>query len=99
MATQNEERIAAEIMKTVRRLELPLNLDELTEGRGNCFPLAIIAQGRRLEVFRELRVLTQRIMDSNDPTLFRREVFKFMAQSRHKKYKITKINMKRSWER
>ena len=46
MATP-EERIAAEIMKTVRRLELPLELDEITEGRGNCFPLSIFAQGRR----------------------------------------------------
>ena len=38
MATADEIRIAHEIMKAVRRLQLPLKLDEITEGRGNCFP-------------------------------------------------------------
>ena len=84
MAAQNEQKIATEIMKTVRRLELPLHLDEITEGRGNCFPLAILAQGRRKEVFQELRSLTQHIIKMNDPTLFRREVYKFMGKSTHK---------------
>ena len=41
-----DERIAAEIMKTVIKLELPLSLDEITERRGNCFPLWILAQCR-----------------------------------------------------
>ena len=35
-----DERIAAEIMETVRKLELPLRLDDITEGKGNCFPLS-----------------------------------------------------------
>ena len=51
MATENEWRIAQEIMKTVRRHELPLRLDEITKGRGNCFPLSILAQCRRPEIF------------------------------------------------
>ena len=33
MATADEIRIAHEIMKAVRRLQLPLKLDEITEGR------------------------------------------------------------------
>ena len=63
-----EERIAAEIMKTVRRLELPLELDEITEGRGNCFPLSILAQGRRREIFQEMSEPIQRVIQENDPT-------------------------------
>ena len=47
MATEDERRIGLEILKKVRQLNLPLKLDEITEGRGNCFPLAIIAQCRR----------------------------------------------------
>jgi hypothetical protein len=35
MAMQDEKRIANEIMMIVRRLQLPLKLDEITEGRGN----------------------------------------------------------------
>ena len=62
MALQNEQRIAQEIMKTIRRLQLPLKLDEITEGKGNCFPLATLAQGRRPEIFRELNGAPQNIM-------------------------------------
>ena len=50
MATEDELRIAQEIMKTLRRLQLPLRLDEITEGRGNCFPLSVLAQCRRQEM-------------------------------------------------
>ena len=38
---QIERRIADEIMETVHRLQLPLKLDQLTEGKGNCFPISI----------------------------------------------------------
>ena len=84
MATQDEQRIAHEIMMIVRRLQLPLKLDEITEGRGNCFPLAILAQCRRPEIFRGLRSLTQNLIQQDDPTLFRRAVYSFMTNSRHK---------------
>ena len=76
MASQTELSISSEIMKTVRRLQLPLKLDEITEGRGNCFPLSILAQGRRSEIFSGLRSL------QNDPTKVKREVFKFITNSR-----------------
>jgi hypothetical protein len=94
MATQTELSIASEIMKTVRRLQLPLKLDEITEGRGNCFPLSILAQGRRSEIFRGLSSLTQSIMLENDPTKLRKEVFKFMTNSRHR----TIQNYKKTYE-
>ena len=54
MATEDKKRIALEIMKTVRRLQLPFKLDEITKGKGNCFLLAIQAQCRRPEVLKEL---------------------------------------------
>ena len=41
---QAERRIAREIMDTVLRLGLPFKLDQLTEGLGNCFPIAITQQ-------------------------------------------------------
>ena len=83
MASQDERRIATEILKTVRRLDLPLKLDEITEGRGNCFPLSILAQCRRLEVFRELNGSVQAIVCKNDPTLLREVVCSFIMNSRH----------------
>ena len=78
-------RIAQEIMKTVRRLQLPLKLDEITEGRGNCFPLSILAQCRRHEIFQNLNVQTQNLIQQNDPTLMRRAVHAFITNSRHQK--------------
>ena len=62
MATGDEIRIAHEITKAVRRLQLPLKLDEITEGRGNYFPLSVLAQCRRQEVFQNL---TSPILESH----------------------------------
>ena len=84
MATQDEKRIANEIMMIVRRLQLPLKLDEITEGRGNCFPLSILAQCRRIEIFRGLSCFIQNLIQQDDPTLLRRAVYSFMTNSRHK---------------
>ena len=39
---QIERNIADEIMVTIH--QLPFKLDQLTEGLGNCFPIAIIQQ-------------------------------------------------------
>ena len=94
MASHNERRIATEILKTVRRLELPIKLDEITEGKGNCFPLAIIAQCRRPEVFDKLSDSLKNLIYQNDPTLFRQEVHQFMTKSRNP----TIQNFKRRYE-
>ena len=83
MASTNERRIAREIMNTVWKLNLPLKLDEITEGQGNCFPLAILAQCRRPEVFKELNRSIQAQVYQNDPTLLRLAVQSFMANSNH----------------
>ena len=85
MASEDERRIGAEILKTVRRLDLPLKLDDITEGRGNCFPLAILAQCKRSEIFRELQKTVQVLIYQNDPTLLRRAVHSFMTKSKHPK--------------
>ena len=49
-----EEKIAKEILQTIKRLGLPFKLDQLTEGKGDCFPLAIIAQCKRKEIYNNL---------------------------------------------
>ena len=57
-----ERQIAEEIMNTIHRLQLPFKLDQLTEGLGNCFPIAIIQQLRRPEISNRLRPVTRRLM-------------------------------------
>ena len=85
METENERRIGLEILKKIRSLNLPLKLDEITEGRGNCFPLAILAQCQRQEIFKDLSNSMQHLIYQNDPTLLRQEIYKFMKTSRHPK--------------
>ena len=83
MATADEIRIAHEIMKAVRRLQLPLKLDEITEGRGNCFPLSVMAQCRRQEIFHHLNTPIKNLAQQGDPTLLRRAIYAFMENSRN----------------
>ena len=59
---QTEAKIANEIMKTVQALGLPLKLDQLTEGLGNCFPISIIQQCRRPEIFNQLKIVMKMIL-------------------------------------
>ena len=82
MGKQDEELIALEILKKIRKLNLPLKLDEITEGRGNCFPLSVLAQCRRPEIFRQLKEDIQNIIERCDPTLLRQAVYNFMSKSK-----------------
>ena len=52
-AWENEIRWAVDIMTSNRRLGLDhFKLDKLTKGEGSCFPLAVLQQLNREEVFR-----------------------------------------------
>ena len=64
---ENEERIANEIMQTVNALGLPFKLDQLTEGRGNCFPIAILQQLKRPEIFSQLNSSTKMMLKARSP--------------------------------
>ena len=83
MESDNERRIGLEIQKKIRSLQLPLKLDEITEGRGNCFPLAIIAQLHRPNVFQSLSESIQILACQQDPTLLREEIHRFMIHSKN----------------
>ena len=61
---QAERSIAEKIMETVNMLGLPLKLDQLTKGEGNCFLVAIIQQCKRPEIFSELRPLIKRLVNN-----------------------------------
>ena len=86
---QNEEKykieriIANEILDTIHRLQLPLKLDQLTEGQGNCFPIAIIQQLRRPEIFSQLRPKPKRLVrQENGHSMLRNDVMQFIMKSR-----------------
>ena len=70
-------------MATVIRLQLPFKLDQLTEGLGNCFPMAIIQQLRRPEIRSQLRPSLTRVLKHNTGHhLLRQNVHKFIMKSR-----------------
>ena len=80
---QNERNIANEIMATIHRLQLPFKLDQLTEGLGNCFPIAIIKQLRRPEIFSQLRPAPKRLVkQQTGHFLLRQSVHQFILKSR-----------------
>ena len=80
---QSERRIANEIMATVQRLQLPFKLDQLTEGLGNCFPIAIIQQLHRPEIISQLRPAPKRLVKHRTGhSLLRQSVHQFIMKSR-----------------
>ena len=71
-------------MKTVQALGLPLKLDQLTEGLGNCFPISIIQQCRRPEIFNQLKIVMKMILRHHNPHGILRVVVKqFITNSKH----------------
>ena len=81
MSFQNEERLAEEIIEAVKQLGLPLKLDRLTEAKGNCFPLAILDQCHRKEIFENLQSSVKQVIELNDPTYLRKQIYSFISQS------------------
>ena len=75
--------IANDIMETVHRLQLPHKLDQLTEGRGNCFPIAIVQQCRRAEVISQLNPVVRRLAkDKKGHSSLRSAVKQFILKSK-----------------
>ena len=78
-----ERRIAQEIMDVVRSLHLPLKLEELTRGEGNCFPFAVLQQCKRAEILGYIRPSIKRFISVEDGhSVLRREVTKFIKKSK-----------------
>ena len=87
-----ERRIALEIMDVVRQLELPLKLDKLTKGDGNCFPLAIIQQCKRPEIMNYIRPAIKRFVNKeNGHSFLRKEVRNFIMKSKTERVKLFKV--------
>ena len=79
---QIERKIADEIMDTIHRLQLPFKLDQLTEGLGNCFPIAIIQQLHRPEIINQLRPAPKRLVKHRTGhSLMRQSVHQFIMKS------------------
>ena len=71
-------------MAKVLELQLPLKLDQPTEGLGNCFPIAIVQQLQRPEIFNQLRPTVKRLAKHvSGHTLLRQSVYAFIMKSRH----------------
>ena len=79
-AWENEIRWAEDIMKSNRRLGLRyFKLDQLTKGEGSCFPIAVLQQLNREEVFAHLREDLRQLARSMDHHLLRQRVKSFVC--------------------
>ena len=70
-------------MKAVRRLKLPLRCDNLTEALGDCFPLSVLQQLNRPEIFKDLSSTLKKIVYNKNQSKLRQEISNFMVTSRH----------------
>ena len=87
-----ERKIGDEILQHVRKLELPFQLDQLTEGQGNCFPIAVIQQCRRPEVMASLSSKMQQIViQENGQSALRVEVVRYVKESHHPRIQAFKL--------
>ena len=80
---QTERRIADEIMAIILQLQLPFKLDQPTEGLGNCFPIAIVQQLQRPEIFNQLRQAVKRFAKhKSGHSLLQQSVHTFIMKSK-----------------
>ena len=73
-------------MTVVNQLGLPLISDRITEGKGNCFPIAILDQCKRPEILSQLPASTKKIVYKNKNVgqlQLRMEVKNFIQTSDH----------------
>ena len=83
------------LAEAIRRCNLPLKLDNNTEGYGNCFPNAVIQQCRRPEIKNWL-CKNNPIGIVKSPQALRRQVTQFALNCQHKNlndYKIKVLNL------
>ena len=75
------ERSAADaILKQCRQLKLPVKLDKLTQGVGNCFMVAVLQQLRRNEIHSNLGDDLKQMANDLDQMKLRRFVVDFIRQ-------------------
>ena len=79
-------------MDVVHQLELPLKLDKITKGDGNCFPRAIIQQCKRPEIMSYISPAIKRYVNKEDGHgVLRTEVKKFIMKSKTQRVKFFKF--------
>ena len=95
---RTEQKIAEEIIDAVKRLELNLKLDRLTEYRYNSFPIALLQQLKREDIYIQLNQELKKLADEMDTKLLRKEIVSFIKSSSHRRIREFKIEYKESSE-
>ena len=91
-AWENEIRWADEIMSSNRRLGLRnFKLDKLTKGEGSCFPIAVLQQLNREEVFAFLGEDLRRLAETIDYHLLRQKVKEFITILKWNSWKVMEL--------
>ena len=78
------KRIAQNIFVKARDIRQEFEIDKLTRGSGDCFPISILQQLNRRKIWEHLDLSMKRTATSLNHSRFRNEVCKFMLKSRHK---------------
>ena len=89
---KSERKWADLIMGHVRSNNLPLHLDRLTRGEGNCFMIAVMQQLQQNDVYRNCRKDVQDLADEMDHLRFRKSVKDFINNSQDPRIRDIKSN-------
>ena len=88
----NERRWADNIMTSNRRLGLDFfKLDQLTKGEGSCFPIAVVQQLNREEVFENIREDLRPLARTMDHHLLRVKVKDFICRLNRNHQKVSEL--------
>ena len=85
-----ERKMADRIQESCQRLDLPMKLDRLTKGEGNCFMVCVLQQLKSSDVYSNLSDDLKRLADGMDPMKLRTEVTGFVRKSRHPRVQMMK---------
>ena len=88
----NERRWADKIMASNRRLVLDyFKLDKLTKGEGSCFPIAVVQQLNREDIFDHLREDLRNMARTLDHHMLREKVKDFICRLKKNHQKVREL--------
>ena len=95
-----ERNAADSIVKMMRHLRLPVDLDDLTRGEGDCMIIALLQQLRRPQVYRILSqeiksLVSEKTISLDSLNVFRLTVWDYAMTSEDPQVRLIKENFER----
>ena len=91
---KTERKLADKILNYINRHNLNYKLDKLTRGLGNCFPLSVLQQIMREDIFDSVKSDIRAIAQRHDHQEFRKRLRKFVLTSKDERLEALEENFR-----